>query len=49
MTAFGSVWICWALAHLVVLWEDAYLVAFAAAAADVAAWCGGKGLRRFGW
>ncbi|MCH1866749.1 phosphatidate cytidylyltransferase [Nocardioides sp. CFH 31398] len=49
MTAFGSVWICWSLAHLVLLWEDAYLVAFAAAAADVAAWCGGTGLRRLGW
>ena len=24
-------------------------IAFAAAAADVAAWCGGMGLRRFGW
>ncbi|HTQ22793.1 phosphatidate cytidylyltransferase [Mycobacterium sp.] len=48
-TAFGSVWICWSLAHLVVLWEQAYLVCFAAAAADVAAWCGGKGLRRLGW
>ena len=45
-TAFGSVWICWALAHLVMLWDDAYLVCFAAAATDVAAWCGGKGLRR---
>jgi phosphatidate cytidylyltransferase len=48
-TAFGSVWICWSLAHLVVLWQQAYLVCFAAAATDVAAWCGGKGLRRFGW
>jgi phosphatidate cytidylyltransferase len=48
-TAFGSVWICWSLAHLVMLWENAYLVCFAAAATDVAAWCGGKGLRRFGW
>ena len=48
-SAFGSVWICWSLAHLVVLWEDAFLVCFAAAATDVAAWCGGKGLRRFGW
>lgn len=46
---FGTVWICWSLAHLVVLWEDAFLVCFAAAATDVAAWCGGKGLRRFGW
>jgi phosphatidate cytidylyltransferase len=48
-TAFGSVWICWSLAHLVVLWEDAYLVCFAAAATDVAAWCGGKGLRFMSW
>jgi phosphatidate cytidylyltransferase len=48
-TAFGSVWICWSLAHLVVLWSEAYLVCFAAAATDVAAWCGGKGLRRFRW
>ena len=48
-TAFGSVWICWSLAHLVSLWAAAYLVCFAAAATDVAAWCGGKGLRRFRW
>jgi len=48
-TAFGSIWICWSLAHLVVLWEDAFGVCFAAAATDVAAWCGGRGLRRFGW
>jgi phosphatidate cytidylyltransferase len=48
-TAFGSVWICWSLAHLVSLWSDAYLVCFAAAATDVAAWCGGKGLRRLRW
>jgi phosphatidate cytidylyltransferase len=37
------------LAHLVMLWADAFLVCFAAAATDVAAWCGGKGLRRFRW
>ena len=48
-TGFGSVWICWSLAHLVMLWPDTFLVAFAASAADVAAWCGGKGLRRFRW
>jgi phosphatidate cytidylyltransferase len=48
-TAFGSVWICWSLAHLVMLWPDTFLVAFAASAADVAAWCGGKGLRRLRW
>ncbi|HSK54260.1 MAG TPA: phosphatidate cytidylyltransferase [Jiangellales bacterium] len=49
LTAFGSIWLCWTLAHLVVLWPDVFLVCFAAAAADVAAWCGGRGLRRFGW
>jgi phosphatidate cytidylyltransferase len=48
-TGFGSVWICWSLAHLVVLWENAFLICFAAAATDVAAWCGGKGFRRFSW
>lgn len=48
-TAFGSVWICWSLAHLVVLSADAFLVCFAVAATDVAAWCGGKGLRHFRW
>ena len=48
-TAFGSVWICWSLSHLVVLWPDTFLVCFAVAATDVAAWCGGKGLRRFRW
>jgi phosphatidate cytidylyltransferase len=49
LTAFGSIWICWSLAHLVILWEDAFLVCFAAAATDVAAWCGGTGLHRFAW
>jgi phosphatidate cytidylyltransferase len=49
LTAFGSVWLCWSLSHLVVLWQGAFVVCFAAAAADVAAWCGGKGLRRFRW
>lgn len=48
-SGFGSVWICWSLAHLVILWENAFLVCFAAAATDVAAWCGGRGLQRFGW
>lgn len=48
-TAFASIWVCWSLAHLVILWEDAFVVCFAAAATDVAAWCGGRGLRRFGW
>jgi phosphatidate cytidylyltransferase len=48
-TGFGSVWICWSLAHLVLLWENAFLVCFAAAATDVAAWCGGKGFQRIRW
>jgi phosphatidate cytidylyltransferase len=48
-TAFGSVWICWSLALLVVLSSDAFVLFFAVGATDVAAWCGGKGLRRFGW
>jgi phosphatidate cytidylyltransferase len=29
-TAFGSIWICWSLAYLVVGWEDAFVVCFAA-------------------
>ena len=49
LTAFGAIWLCWSLAHLVVLWKDAYLVCFAAAAADVAAWCGGQGLGGLRW
>jgi phosphatidate cytidylyltransferase len=48
-TAFGSVWLCWSLSHLVMVWPDAYLLCFAVAATDVAAWCGGKGLRRLRW
>ena len=49
LAGFGSVWICWSLAMLVVVWSDAYLICFAAAAADVAAWAGGNGLRRLAW
>lgn len=48
-TAFGSVWICWSLAHLVMLSPDAYMVCFAVALTDVAAWCGGNGLRKLSW
>ena len=48
-TAFGSVWICWSLSHLVMVWPDTFLLCFAVAATDVAAWCGGKGLRRMAW
>ncbi len=47
--AFGSIWLCWSLAHLVLVGSDAFLLCFAAAATDVAAWCGGQGLRRFAW
>ncbi|CDO87632.1 phosphatidate cytidylyltransferase [Mycobacterium triplex] len=46
---FASLWICWSLSHLVMVWPDAYLLCFAVAATDVAAWCGGKGLRRMAW
>ena len=49
LTGFASIWIPWSLAHLVVLWHNAFLIAFAAAAADVAAWTGGTGLKRFAW
>ncbi|RYV50911.1 phosphatidate cytidylyltransferase [Pengzhenrongella frigida] len=48
-TGFGSIWICWSLANLVLVGADAYVLCFAAAATDIAAWCGGTGLRRFGW
>jgi phosphatidate cytidylyltransferase len=48
-TAFGSLWICWSLSLLVVLWPQAFLLFFAVAVTDVSAWCGGKGLRRFEW
>ena len=49
LTAFGSLWLCWSLAHLVTVWHEAFLLCLATAVADVAAWCGGKGLHRFGW
>ena len=48
-TGFGAIWICWSLSLLVVLSSNAFLIFFAVAATDVAAWCGGKGLRRFAW
>lgn len=48
-TAFASIWICWSLSHLVMVWPDSFLLCFAVAATDVAAWCGGKGLRRMAW
>lgn len=49
MAMFGSIWICWSLSFLVVIWKDAFFVIFAVAAADVGAWCGGKLLKRYGW
>ena len=49
IAGFASIWIPWSLAHLVVLWHDAFLIAFAAAAADVAAWAGGTFLRPIAW
>ena len=49
VAGFASVWIPWSLAHLVILWQEAFLIAFAAAAADVAAWTGGTFLRRLAW
>ena len=48
-TSFGSIWLCWSLANLVLVGNQAYLICFAAAATDIAAWCGGKGLRRLAW
>jgi phosphatidate cytidylyltransferase len=48
-TAFGSIWVPWALAHLVVVGSDAYLLFLAVAATDVAAWAGGTGLARYAW
>lgn len=49
MAMFASIWICWSLSFLVVIWKDAFFVIFAVAAADVGAWCGGKLLKRFAW
>jgi phosphatidate cytidylyltransferase len=31
------------------MWSEAFVLFFAVAATDVAAWCGGKGLRRLRW
>lgn len=49
MSGFAAIWICWSLSHLVINWELSAYICFGAAAGDVAAWCGGKGLRRFAW
>ncbi|HEX8003246.1 MAG TPA: phosphatidate cytidylyltransferase [Mycobacteriales bacterium] len=42
LTAFGVVWVPWALAHLVLLGGRAFAVCAAVSVADVAAWCGGR-------
>ncbi len=47
LTGFGTLWISWSLAHLVLGWEHAYLLCLAVATADVGAWCTGTGLRRW--
>lgn len=49
MAMFGSIWICWSLSFVIVIWKDAFFVIFAIAAADIGAWCGGKLLKRYGW
>lgn len=49
MACFGSLWICFSLSYLVVIWKDAFFVIFAVAAADIGAWCGGKLLKMFAW
>jgi phosphatidate cytidylyltransferase len=48
-TAFGSIWLCWGLANLVLVGRDSFVLCFAAAATDIAAWCGGTGLRGHAW
>lgn len=49
MAMFGSIWICWSLSFIIVIWKDAFFVIFAIAAADIGAWCGGKLLKRYAW
>lgn len=49
LSGLAVFWICWPLAHLALLGDHAFVVLLATATADVAAWCGGKGLRRFSW
>ena len=44
LTAFGVVWLPWALAHLVLLGGTAFAVCAAVSVADVTAWCGGKAI-----
>jgi phosphatidate cytidylyltransferase len=41
-TAFGVLWLPWALAHLVLLGGTAFAVCAAVSVADVTAWCGGR-------
>lgn len=42
LTAFGVIWLPWALAHLVLLGGTAFAVCAAVSVADVTAWCGGR-------
>jgi phosphatidate cytidylyltransferase len=42
LTAFGVLWVPWALAHLVLLGGTAFAVCAAVSVADVGAWCGGR-------
>jgi phosphatidate cytidylyltransferase len=42
--AFGVIWLAWAPAHLVIAYSEAFLLALAVAACDVASWVGGKTL-----
>jgi phosphatidate cytidylyltransferase len=44
--AFGVVWLAWAPAHLVITYEDAFVLALAVAVCDVASWVGGRTLGR---
>jgi phosphatidate cytidylyltransferase len=44
--AFGTVWLAWAPAHLVIAYQDAFVLALAVAVCDVASWAGGGTLGR---
>jgi phosphatidate cytidylyltransferase len=39
---FGIIWLAWAPAHLVLIYQDAFLIALAVAVTDVSSWVGGK-------
>jgi phosphatidate cytidylyltransferase len=44
--AFGVVWLAWAPAHLVITYQDAFVLALAVAVCDVSSWAGGRMLGR---